>query len=549
MTSMQIPSAGGLLQMLKEGTMYMDDADDHLMNISTCANMTKSFASSFGPNGMNKLIINHLEKISITNDAAAIMNQMELQNPAAKILMYASQIQEEEVGDGTNFVLVFAGALLENAKELIKSGLATADIVEGYNMAKKKALEILPGMTCDSVKNFEDEKEMIKYLKSCIMSKQYGNEDVLVPLIVKACIMAKSKEKDSFNVDNIRVCKILGSAITQSYILRGMCFKIKVESEITSVQNAKIGLYSCAIDQGQTETKGTVLLKSADQLLNYTKGEENLLEQKFRAIASSGCNVIVSGGGKVGDLASHFANKYKIMVIRLQSKFDLRRVAKMTGAGVIPTLAAPSSEQLGHCDKVYIDEIGETNVIIFDQENKDVSLVTIILRGSSDNVMDDIERVIDDGVNNYKALTRDPRVLPGAGATEIQLALEISDYADTCPGLQQYAIKKYGESFLSIPKALAENAGVKAMELISLLNAEHQKGNKTFGFEIESIGTPMIKDAHKYEILDPLIVKEWAIKYATQASNTILSIDKIIMSKPAGGPAPREPKTQDGDED
>nr|KAF6473514.1 chaperonin containing TCP1 subunit 8 [Rousettus aegyptiacus] len=485
--ALHVPKAPGFAQMLKEGAKHFSGLEEAVYrNIQACKELAQTTRTAYGPNGMNKMVINHLEKLFVTNDAATILRELEVQHPAAKMIVMASHMQEQEVGDGTNFVLVFAGALLELAEELLRIGLSVSE-----------AISIFP-------------------------------------------------DSGHFNVDNIRVCKILGSGISSSSVLHGMVFKKETEGDVTSVKDAKIAVYSCPFDGMITETKGTVLIKTAEELMNFSKGEENLMDAQVKAIADTGANVIVTGG-KVADMALHYANKYNVMLVRLNSKWDLRRLCKTVGATALPRLTPPVVEEMGHCDSVYLSEVGDTQVVVFKHEKEDGAISTIVLRGSTDNLMDDIERAVDDGVNTFKVLTRDKRLVPGGGATEIELAKQITSYGETCPGLEQYAIKKFAEAFEAIPRALAENSGVKANEVISKLYAVHQEGNKNVGLDIEA-EVPAVKDMLEAGILDTYLGKYWAIKLATNAAVTVLRVDQIIMAKPAGGPKPPSGK-KDWDDD
>ncbi|KAF1484057.1 T-complex protein 1 subunit theta, partial [Eudyptes chrysocome] len=528
-------------------------------NIQACKELAQTTRTAYGPNGMNKMVINHLEKLFVTNDAATILRELEVQHPAAKMLVMASHMQEQEVGDGTNFVLVFAGVLLELAEDLLRMGLSVseamkwcseyllfaAQVIEGYEKACKKALEILPDLVCSSAKDLRDVEEVASLLHTSVMSKQYGNEQFLAKLIAQACVSILP-DSGHFNVDNIRVCKIVGAGISASSVLHGMVFKKETEGDVTSVKDAKIAVYSCPFDGMITETKGTVLIKNAEELMNFSKGEENLMDLQVKAIAESGANVVVTGG-KVADMALHYANKYNLMLVRLNSKWDLRRLCKTVGATALPRLTPPTLEEMGHCDSVYLSEVGDTQVVVFKHEKEDGAISTILIRGSTDNLMDDIERAVDDGVNTFKVLTRDKRLVPGGGATEIELAKQITSYGETCPGLDQYAIKKFAEAFEAIPRALAENSGVKANEVISKLYAVHQEGNKNVGFDIEA-ETAAVKDMLEAGVLDTYLGKSWGIKLATNAAVTVLRVDQIIMAKPAGGPKPPSGK-KDWDED
>ncbi|XP_018610553.1 T-complex protein 1 subunit theta isoform X1 [Scleropages formosus] len=538
--ALHVPKAPGFAQMLKDGAKHYSGLEEAVFrNIQACKELAQTTRTAYGPNGMNKMVINHLEKLFVTNDAATILRELEVQHPAAKMIVMASHMQEQEVGDGTNFVLVFAGALLELAEELLRMGLSVSEVIEGYEMACKKALEILPDCVCASAKNLRDENEATAMIRPSVMSKQYGNEDFLASLIAEACVSI-FPESGNFNVDNVRVCKILGSGLNSSSVLRGMVFKKEAEGDITAVKDAKIAVFSCPFDCMVTETKGTVLIKNAEELLSFSKGEEDIMETQVKAIAEAGASVVVTGG-KVADMALHYANKYQLMVVRLNSKWDLRRLCKTVGAVALPRLMAPTPEEMGRCDSVYLTEVGDTQVVVFKQDKEDITISTLVIRGSTDNMMDDIERAVDDGVNTFKVLVRDNRLLPGAGATEIELAKQITSYGESCPGLEQYSIKKFAEAFEALPRALAENSGVKGNELISKLYATHHEGNKNIGFDIEGEGAA-VKDMLEAGILDPYLVKHWGIKLATNATVTVLRVDQIIMAKPAGGP--KAPKQQ-----
>ena len=325
-----------------------------------------------------------------------------------------------------------------------------------------------------------------------------------------------------------------------------MVFKRFVEGDVTSATKAKIALFSCPIDITQTETKGTVLIKTAEELKNFSKGEESLLEDQIKAVADSGANVVVAGG-KFGDMALHFMNKYGIMAVRLNSKFDLRRLAKTVNGTVLPRMTPPTTEEMGYCDKVFVDELGDTGIVVFRNEGKDSKIATIVIRGSTDNYMDDIERAIDDGVNTFKGLTRNGKFLPGGGATEIALAQRLSEYADTLPGLEQYAVRKFATALETFPKALAENTGVNATEVVNKLHLMHKSGGVTQGFDINS-ELPATVDVKTTGIYDLYATKYWAAKYAVGAATTILRVDQIIMAKRAGGPKPRD-GVQDADDD
>jgi len=536
--ALHVPTAPGFASMMKDGSRFFSGLEEAVIrNIGACKEFAETVQTCYGPNGMNKMVINHLDKLFVTNDAATIIRELEVEHPAAKMMILGSQMQENEIGDATNFVIILAGQLLKQAEDLIRMGLKPTEIADGYERALDKALEILDTLVCAEVKNTKDLKEVEKAIRSAVMSKQYGSEDFLASLITKACISILP-EKTTFNVDNVRICKILGSGLSNSEVVQGMVFRRCVESNITSKENCKVAVFTCPVDALQTETKGTVLIKTAEELTNFSRGEETQLENQIKAIADSGAGVIVSGG-KIGDMALHFINKYNMMAVRLVSKWDIRRLAKATGATALPRMTAPTSEELGMADSVSLDELGDTEIVVFKVGSDESRISTIVVRGSTDNYMDDIERAIDDGVNVFKGICKDGRLTAGGGATEIEMARQISAWGETHPGLEQYSIGKYAEAMEVIPRVLAENSGVKPKEVISKLYAAHSEGNKNIGFDIEGESGD-VKDCAESGVFDLLLAKKWALKYATNAACTVLRVDQIIMAKRAGGPKARD---------
>merc|ERR1719219_873842 len=431
--------------------------------------------------GMNKIIVNHIEKLFVTNDAATIIREMEVQHPAAKMIVLASMQQEEEAGDGTNFVLLMAGALLKHAEKLLRNGLALTDIKKGYELGRDFTLnEIMPKLAISKCEDLMNQEHVANAIQTSLGSKQYGYEDFLAKLIAKTCIATINAGASpmSFSVDNVRICKIVGGGVTDSSMVKGMMFKRLIESDITNVADAKIAAFSCPLDNMTTETKGTVLIKNADELMNFSKGEETMLEKTIASIAETGVNCIVTGG-KVADMALHFCNKYNIMVLRLMSKWDLRRLCKVVGATCLPKMGAPTKEEVGYCQNVRLDVVGEQQVVIFERGTDDSKMCTILIRGATDNILDDIERAVDDGVNNFKILTKTPtdaKLVAGAGAIEMAIATRVQDYA-----------QKIAEAFETFPRVLADNSGLPAQEVISLMYNAHGPGKPAnMGVNIES---------------------------------------------------------------
>lgn len=536
----------GLQGMLKEGHKHLSGLEEAVLkNIEACKQLSLITRTSLGPNGMNKMIINHLDKLFVTSDAATIVSELEVQHPAAKLLVLAGKAQQEEVGDGANLVIALAGELLQGAEDLIRSGLHPSEIVAGYAKAAAKVLELLeelvePGSEKIDVRNTDD---VAKRMLASVASKQYGQESILCPLIADACIQVCPKNPANFNVDNVRVAKLLGGGVHDCSVVRGLVLKSDAVGTIKRAAKAKIAVFGGGIDTSATETKGTVLIENAAQLEGYAKGEEAKVEELIRAVAEAGATVVVSGQA-VGEMALHFCERYGLMVLKVASKFELRRLCRTTGAISLIKLTQPSPDELGFADSIVVQEIGGTKVTVIQNETGGNLVATIVVRGSTDSLLDDIERAVDDGVNSYKAMCKDARVVPGAGATEVELAKRLKEFGRKETGLDQYAIEKFADGLEVVPRTLAENAGLDMTETLSALYAAHAGGDVRAGIDVDSGG---VTDMTAGNVWDLYATKYWAIKLAADAVWTVLRVDQIIMAKVAGGP--RRPAGQGGEEE
>lgn len=394
---------------------------------------------------------------------------------------------------------------------------------------------------CDKVEDIRSQQELSKAIRTVVAAKQSGSEDFLAGLVAEAVLAVLPKNPVNFNVDNVRVVKIMGGSLEQSKVVKGMVFAREPEGTIKKASKAKVGVFSCPVDISQTETKGTVLLHNAKEMMDFTKGEEQQVEQIIKELHDSGMRVVVAGS-TIGELAQHYLNRYNILVIKVLSKFELRRLCRVVGATPLARLGAPMPDEMGTIDVVETMEIGGDRVTVFRQENEQTRTATLVLRGATQNHLDDVERAVDDGVNVVKAITRDARLVPGAGATEMQLIERIKAIADRTSGLAQYSIRKFAEAFEVVPRTLAESAGLDATEVLARLYVAHaaQKGRKddewTVGVDIENEDGTGTLDAKEAGILDLVVAKSWAIKLATEAARTVLSVDQIIVARQAGGP-------------
>eukprot|EP00744_Colponema_vietnamica_P000774 GILI01001344.1.p1 GENE.GILI01001344.1~~GILI01001344.1.p1 ORF type:complete len:541 (-),score=183.02 GILI01001344.1:137-1759(-) len=532
---------GGLL---KEGAKHLSGLEEAIIkNIEACKQLSQITRTSLGPNGMNKMVINHLDKLFITSDAATIVKELEVMHPAAKLLVMAAKMQEQEVGDATNLVVVLGGELLVQADALIRMGLHPSEIVVGYEKAAKKIYELLETNVAYTVTNVRDREQLSKGIKTSIASKQYGYEDFLSGLVADAAISVMPRDPKNFNIDNVRVAKILGGSILDTRTVHGVVVTRDAEGSVKKVNNAKIAVFGCPFEGPSTETKGTVLLHSAAELMSFTKGEEDSMEKTIKSIADAGVNVAVVGGS-ISEIAMHFFEKYRILVVKILSKFEIRRLSRAVGAVAMIRVGAPTAEELGQADEVSVQEIGSQRCVVFRRDSEDSKVVTLVLRGSTHNLLDDMERSIDDAVNTVKTLAKDGRLVPGAAATEIELSMQLQNFATTSPGLDQYAISRFAEALEVVPRTLAENAGLTATTILSALYAAHHNGEKNIGIDIENGG---VKDVAADGVLDLVGAKLSAFKLAVDAAVTVLRVDQIIMAKPAGGPRPGNAPQMDDD--
>jgi T-complex protein 1 subunit theta len=533
--------AGGIPSMLKHGATHAEGVQDAIIrNLEACEALTNITRTSLGPNGMNKLVQNHIGKTYVTSDCATMLQQMDVQHPAAKMLRLAAEMQEQEVGDGTNFVCTFGGEILTKAQKLLRMGLKPVEITNGYNMATKKALELLDATTFDPVSNIRDEPEVNALMRTVMSSKNV--DESLSEWVAKACI-ASNPASGAFRVGNVRVATILGSGMGDTFMLPGLATTrtSKSMTSIKSVKNAKVAVFVNPLDVDNTDSKGHVLMKNSDELKAYNKSEEEFMEKQVKEIVDSGVNVCVFGG-KCSDLALHYLERHGQMVITTASKFELRRICDVVRATSQMRAGPVKPSEIGVCESVAEVEYGETTVMSFRlAEGEAAAMSTIVVRASSRNLLDDAERAINDGVNIYRQLCRDPRLVPGGGATEIALARSIVEYADTIPGLEQYAIRAFGEAFEIIPGSLASNSGRLATDVVAEMTSAHSAGKSTIGVNVTMEQPENTADMAECGVWDCLATKAIALQLVVNTAVDILRVDTIIMARLAGGPKPKGP--------
>ena len=528
--------------LLKDGTKHLSGLEETVLkNADAVKKLSKITRTSMGPNGMHKMVVNSIDKLFVTSDSATIVRELDVVHPAARIVVMAAQRQEGECGDATNLVVVLCGELMTQAEALIRTGLHPNVVVEGYAKACKLALRLLAEDSRYVARTVADPRcydEVVQCLRPVIAAKQYDYADVIAPLVARACIAVCPRDATRFNTDSVRVAKLIGAGVSDSAIVRGLVVPHSAEGAVRSATAAKVCVFQGSLDLPRTETKGTVLMRSAEQLVDYSGSEEAQMGAAIQALADAGVGVVVAGS-TVSELALHYCDRHRIVVVKVPSKFELRRLCDAVGASPLLRLGGPvPAAALGFCDEVCAEEIGSTLCTVFRQNSERGSVSTIVVRASTKNVLEDVERAIDDGVNIYRQLCLDGRFAPGAGACEIQLAHDIQHAAESEPGLEQYSIRKFAEALEVVPRTLAENAGANHTLVISDLYAAHEAGRAAAGVDIEN-GTVCDVTALPSPVLDHLLTKRQAIEYAANAVCTILKVDQIIMQRPAGGPRVR----------
>lgn len=535
----------GITGLLKDGGKHFSGVDEALLrNIEACKGLSQITKTSLGPYGMNKLIVNHLGKHFVTSDTNTMVTELEVMHPAAKLVVMAAKSQEQECGDATNLVVSLGGELLQRAEELLKEGIHASDVYKGYELAYKKCLDMLTPLKAWAITDYTDVAQVEKSVKTAISAKQLGLEGPLAKLVAEACVKAMPPKPSSFDIDNVRVAKVHGGNVDGSFVVEGMAIARPPSGVENFKEKCKVAVYAEGVEAPGTETKGTVLLENADQLKSFTKNDEARMDEFIKSVRDAGVELIISGGS-ISEIAGHFLNKYKIMALRITSKFELRRLCRTVGATSIIRKGPPLPEELGYVETAKVEEISSQKLTIL--RTRDSKIATIVLRSASPNILDEMERAIDNAVNVVRCTCKSPDFVAGAGATEIELAHQLEKFGATVPGLDQYAVKKFAEALEVVPRILAENCGHNHVDAITAMYAAHAKGETGAGIDVDSVSGSKLCNAGEVGILDHLESKRWAIRFVVDAVLTILSVDQIIMAKQAGGPKAPEGGGRDDD--
>ena len=527
---------------LKEGTERTQGKNAQRNNILAAKTIAEAVRSSLGPRGMDKMLVDQFGDVTITNDGATILKEIDVQHPAAKMMVEVSKTQDEEVGDGTTSSVILAGELLKRAEKLLDQKIHPTIITEGFRKAAAKALEILDNM---ATKIKSDDKAYLKKVAMTCMSSKIVSEyrDQLADIAVEACLAVKEdiEGKTLVNLDRIQVQKKEGDLIDATRLIRGIILDKEIVNSgmAKTIKNAKILLLSEAIEIEKTEFDAKLQITSPDQITAFLDQEQGMLKEMVEKIAKTGANVVICQKG-IDDMAQHFMMKKGIAAVRRVKKSDLEKLSKATGGTIFSNFDDMNEAGLGHAGLVEERKVMKDQWV-FVEDCKDAKAVVILVRGGTELIVDETERSLHDALCVVKDVIEEPSVIGGGGAAESEVAKQLREYAETLGGREQLAIEVFADAMDIIPKTLAENGGLDQIEILMKIRAAHGQGNKNAGINLDT--NEVTNDMIAANIIEPVAVKKQAIKSASEAANMILRIDDVIASAKGarGGPGGMPP--------
>ena len=516
--------------IMREGTESTKGRTAHSNNIMAARAVADAVRSTLGPKGMDKMLVDSMGDIVITNDGATILKELDIEHPAAKMVVEVSKTQDNECGDGTTSAVVFAGELLKKSESLIEQNVHPTVISNGFRLASQEAIKVLKGM---GVKVSPTDKKTLKLVAMTAMTgKSVGGEkDTLASTAVEAVtsIAEKSGEKYVADIDNVQVEKKHGGSVSDTKLIKGIILdKERVHPRMPkSVKNAKIALVDSAIEIKKTEVEAKIQIRDPMQMQKFLDEEENTLRGMVDKVTKSGANVIMCEKG-IDDLAQHYLAKAGLYAVRRVKRSDMEKLAKATGGKIVTNLDDLSQKELGKAAEVEEVKIGDSDMT-FVTGCRNPKAVSILVRGGTEHVVDEAERALHDALKVVSVAIEDEVIVPGGGAIEIELALKLRDYGQSVGGREQLAIEAFAEALEIIPWTLAENAGMDAINvLIELKNSHTKKGGKSHGVDVME---NRVSDMVKAKVLEPLRVKKQAIESATEVASMVLRIDDVIASR------------------
>jgi archaeal chaperonin len=536
-------STGQPIYILKEGTERTRGRTAQSNNIYAARLIAETVKSTLGPRGMDKMLVDSMGDVVITNDGATILKEIDVAHPAAKMVIEVAKVQDAECGDGTTTSVILTGELLKQAGELLEKGIHPTTITAGYNLASKEALRVLNAMAIPIKKN--DTATLKQIATTALQSKNLSaNSELISDIVVRACTSVAEATGTgkgagtTVDIDeNILVQKANGGSIEDTELIQGIILdKERVHTGMpASVKNAKIALVNAALEIKKTEVDAKIEITQPNQLSAFLDQEEKTLKDMVTKVQKSGATVLITQKG-IDDLAQHYLSKAGIYAVRRAKKSDMEKLAKATGATIVNTLDDLTASNLGKAGTVEERKIGEDK-FTFVTDCPSAKAVSILLRGGTEHVVAEAERAMHDALSVVAVALEDGKMTPGGGAAATEIAMSLRDYAGTVGGREQMAIEAYANAFEVVPRTLAENAGLDEIDILLNLRRAHKKGDKNAGVNVFS---GKIEDMVANHVIEPLRVGTQEIKASTEAAVMILRIDDVIAAKsfspPAGGP-------------
>ena len=532
--SIQQGSAGGMpVLILKEGASETKGKEAQKNNFSAAKTVAEIVRTSLGPRGMDKMLVDSLGDVTITNDGATILKEIDVQHPAAKMMVEISKATDNEVGDGTTSVVVLAGALIERAEELISKNVHPTVIVDGYRKTAFKSIEILNSIAMKV--DDQNKDQLIKVAKTSMQTKLVSKDSIeLADIVVTACKQVAENRNGTTKVDldDIKVEKKSGGSIRDTKLIKG----IVLDKEVVHggmpkrIDNAKIALINSALEIEKTEFDAKLNISSPEQMKRFLDEENVMLKSMVDKVTSAGANVVICQKG-IDDIAQHYLAKAGILTVRRVKESDMTKLSRATGARVINNLDDMTSKDLGNADLVEERKV-ESDKWVFIEGCQNPKAVTILIRGGSQRVVDEADRSVHDALMVTKDVLEKPLIVAGGGSPEAYVSNKLKEWTSTLTGREQLAAEKFAEALEIIPITLAENAGMDTIDSMTELRSRQSKGSTWAGIDVRS---SKITDMSELDIVEPLSVKEQIIKSSTEVASMILRIDDVIASSKSGG--------------
>jgi thermosome len=527
------------LIVLSEDSQRTSGEDAQSMNITAGKAVAESVRTTLGPKGMDKMLVDSTGEVVVTNDGVTILKEMDIEHPAANMIVEVAETQETEVGDGTTTSVVVSGELLSEAEDLLEQDIHATTLAQGYRQAAEKAKELLDDAAIDV--SADDAETLEKIAATAMTGKGAENaKDALSSLVVRA--VQSVADENGVDTDNVKVEKVTGGAIENSELIEGVIVdKERVSENMPyGVEDAKIALVDDGLEVKETEIDTEVNVTDPDQLQDFLDQEEEQLKEMVDSLKEAGANVVFADSG-IDDMAQHYLAKEGILAVRRAKSDDFTRLSRATGATPVSNVNDIESEDLGDAGSVAQKDIGGDERI-FVEDVEEAKSVTLVLRGGTEHVVDEVERAIEDSLGVVRVTLEDGKVMPGGGAPETELAMELRDFADSVGGREQLAVEAFADALEVIPRTLAENAGHDPIDSLVDLRSQHDGGDTDAGLDAY---TGDIVNMEDDGVVEPLRVKTQAIESATEAATMILRIDDVIA---AGDLAGGQVGDDDGDD-